>query len=277
MSIRFEGVSGRRLSVDIEGDWNGPPVLLLCSARQPLSYWGGISARLGEAGFLAVTVEPERENGGLSAPEDPRSAAGYAADVCCVADQVGGKVALVGCVEGKAGEALVKAAAHLGAGCTSLVLVGGEGGPIIGGTNGCDRDPQARQQPSRAEGGPVTFERPVPRGGAAGAGNTVPIKRPRMRAGSNITLESLGAGSRSWKRTLQAVADGVSAPTLFVRHPVEDAASGDDDSALVHITQNVSVATIADGIYTNDSRYVDLLTDRLLDFLDSGSDIKKVM
>jgi pimeloyl-ACP methyl ester carboxylesterase len=57
MTVRFRVSDSLELAADVEGDWSGQPLLLLHGGGQTRHAWGYTMNALGEAGFLAISLD----------------------------------------------------------------------------------------------------------------------------------------------------------------------------------------------------------------------------
>jgi non-heme chloroperoxidase len=122
MSLRFRGAGSIDLAADAEGRWDGPPCLLLHGGGQTRHAWGGTTRALGDAGFLALTLDQRGHGESDWAPDADYSPDAYVADLRAVLDQIGRPTALVGASLGGLAS-LLAAGEPPGAPCTALVLV----------------------------------------------------------------------------------------------------------------------------------------------------------
>jgi non-heme chloroperoxidase len=122
VTVRFRGAGSLGLAADIEGRWGGPPVLLLHGGGQTRHAWGGASRALGEAGFLAITLDQRGHGESDWAPDGDYSLDAYVADLRAVLGQLDRPAALVGASLGGLASMLA-AGEPPPAPCTALVLV----------------------------------------------------------------------------------------------------------------------------------------------------------
>ncbi len=122
MTLRFRGAGSIELAADAEGGWDAPPCLLLHGGGQTRHAWGGTTRALGDAGFLAITLDQRGHGDSDWAPDADYSPDAYVADLRAVLAQIGRPAALVGASLGGLAS-LLAAGEPPGAPCTALVLV----------------------------------------------------------------------------------------------------------------------------------------------------------
>lgn len=122
MAVRFQVGESFELAADVEGQWNGKPVLLLHGGGQTRHSWGYTMNALGEAGFLAVNLDLRGHGYSDWAPDGDYSINAYAKDLRAVVDFIGRPVALVGASLGGL-ISLIAAGEAPKVSCTSLILV----------------------------------------------------------------------------------------------------------------------------------------------------------
>lgn len=122
MAVRFLVGDSFELSADVEGQWNGKPVLLLHGGGQTRYSWGDTMSALGEAGFLAINLDLRGHGNSDWAPDGNYSIDAYAKDLRTVVDLIGRPVALVGASLGGL-TSLIAAGEAPQAACTALILV----------------------------------------------------------------------------------------------------------------------------------------------------------
>ena len=96
MTVRFRGAGSIELAADASGRWDGPVCLLLHGGGQTRHAWGGTTRALGDAGFLALTLDQRGHGDSDWAPDADYSPDAYAADLRAVLEQIGRPAALVG-------------------------------------------------------------------------------------------------------------------------------------------------------------------------------------
>lgn len=122
MSLSFRGAGSIGLAADAEGPWDGPPCLLLHGGGQTRHAWGSATRTLGEAGFLALTLDQRGHGESDWAADADYSPDAYVADLRAVLEQIGRPTALVGASLGGLAS-LLAAGEPPGAPCSALVLV----------------------------------------------------------------------------------------------------------------------------------------------------------
>jgi pimeloyl-ACP methyl ester carboxylesterase len=122
MALRFRGAGSLDLAADAVGPWDGPPCLLLHGGGQTRHAWGGTTRALGDAGFLALTLDQRGHGESDWASDADYSPDAYVADLRAVLDQIGRPTALVGASLGGLAS-LLAAGEPPGARCSALVLV----------------------------------------------------------------------------------------------------------------------------------------------------------
>ncbi|MGV8074991.1 MAG: alpha/beta fold hydrolase [Syntrophobacteraceae bacterium] len=122
MAVRFRVGDSLELAADVEGQWNGKPVLLLHGGGQTRHAWGYTMSALGEAGFLAISLDLRGHGYSDWAPDANYSVDAYAKDLRAVVDLIGKPVALVGASLGGL-LSLIAAGEAPRVSCTALVLV----------------------------------------------------------------------------------------------------------------------------------------------------------
>jgi pimeloyl-ACP methyl ester carboxylesterase len=86
MAVRFRVAESLELAGDVEGQWNGNPVLLLHGGGQTRHSWGYTASALGEAGFLAINLDLRGHGYSDWVPDGNCSIDAYAAESvrgCC--------------------------------------------------------------------------------------------------------------------------------------------------------------------------------------------------
>jgi pimeloyl-ACP methyl ester carboxylesterase len=122
VSLSFRGAGSIGLAADAEGPWDGPPCLLLHGGGQTRHAWGSATRTLGEAGFLALTLDQRGHGESDWAADADYSPDAYVADLRAVLEQIGRPTALVGASLGGLAS-LLAAGEPPGAPCSALVLV----------------------------------------------------------------------------------------------------------------------------------------------------------
>jgi pimeloyl-ACP methyl ester carboxylesterase len=122
MAVRFQITDSFELAADIEGAWSGHPVLLLHGGGQTRHAWGYTMSALGEAGFLAISLDLRGHGYSDWAPDGDYSIDAYAKDLRAVADLINRPVALVGASLGGL-TSLIAAGETPRVSCTALILV----------------------------------------------------------------------------------------------------------------------------------------------------------
>jgi pimeloyl-ACP methyl ester carboxylesterase len=122
VAIRFRGSNSIELVADIEGRWDGQPVILLHGGGQTRHAWGGATRALGDAGFLAITLDLRGHGDSDWAPDGDYSPGAYADDLRAMLRQVGRPAALVGASLGGL-TSLLAGGEEPRVECTGMVLV----------------------------------------------------------------------------------------------------------------------------------------------------------
>ena len=122
MALRFRGAGSLDLAADAVGPWDGPPCLLLHGGGQTRHAWGETTRALGDAGFLALTLDQRGHGESDWASDADYSPDAYVADLRAVLEQIGRPTALVGASLGGLAS-LLAAGEPPGAPCSALVLV----------------------------------------------------------------------------------------------------------------------------------------------------------
>ena len=131
-SIHFKGFAGVRLTADVRGEDDAPPVLLLHGAGQTRHQWNDVAAALELAGRKVISLDL-RGHGTSEWPSDGRYDFGaYVEDVKAVLAQLPARPVIVATSLGAwlATVVLGEEGAHVAAG---LVLVDGANGPELSG------------------------------------------------------------------------------------------------------------------------------------------------
>jgi non-heme chloroperoxidase len=121
MTVRFRA-GGLSLAADVDGSWDGSPVILLHGGGQSRHAWGATARILADAGFLAVTVDQRGHGESDWAPDGDYGIGAYARDLREVAGWLRRPVALVGASLGGLAS-LLAAAEPPQLDVTALVLV----------------------------------------------------------------------------------------------------------------------------------------------------------
>ncbi|MFH2047296.1 MAG: alpha/beta fold hydrolase [Pseudomonadota bacterium] len=122
MAVRFLVGDSFELSADVEGQWNGKPVLLLHGGGQTRYSWGNTMSVLGEAGFLAINLDLRGHGYSDWAADGNYSIDAYAKDLRTVVDLIGQPVAFVGASLGGLAS-LIAAGEAPQVACSALILV----------------------------------------------------------------------------------------------------------------------------------------------------------
>jgi pimeloyl-ACP methyl ester carboxylesterase len=122
MAVRFRVGDSFELAADVEGQWSGKPVLLLHGGGQTRHAWGYTMSALGEAGFLAISLDLRGHGYSDWAPDGNYYIDAYARDLRAVVDLIGRPVALVGASLGGL-MSLIAAGEAPQVPCTALILV----------------------------------------------------------------------------------------------------------------------------------------------------------
>jgi non-heme chloroperoxidase len=122
MPVRFSVSSSVEIAADVDGRWDGPAVVLLHGGGQTRHAWGGTTQALGDAGFLAITLDLRGHGDSDWAPDGDYSMGSYLRDLRAILGELDRPAALVGASLGGLA-ALLAAGETPKAGCTSLVLV----------------------------------------------------------------------------------------------------------------------------------------------------------
>jgi pimeloyl-ACP methyl ester carboxylesterase len=122
MAVRFSASGSLELAADVEGRWEGKPVVLLHGGGQTRHAWGGTTRALGDAGFLAVTLDLRGHGDSDWAPDGDYTIGSYVRDLRAVLEQLDRPAALVGASLGGLAS-LLAAGEGPGGSCTALVLV----------------------------------------------------------------------------------------------------------------------------------------------------------
>jgi pimeloyl-ACP methyl ester carboxylesterase len=96
MTVRFQVEKSIKLVSDIEGNWNGPLVLLLHGGGQTRHAWGWTMHALSDAGFLVINLDLRGHGESSWAPDCDYSIDAYARDLRAVVNMIGRPAALVG-------------------------------------------------------------------------------------------------------------------------------------------------------------------------------------
>lgn len=131
-SIHFKGFAGVRLTADVRGEDDAPPVLLLHGAGQTRHQWNDVAAALELAGRKVISLDL-RGHGTSEWPSDGRyDFTAYVEDVKAVLAQLPARPVIVATSLGAwlATVVLGEEGAHVAAG---LVLVDGANGPQLNG------------------------------------------------------------------------------------------------------------------------------------------------
>ncbi len=133
-SIHFKGFAGVRLTADVRGEDDAPPVLLLHGAGQTRHQWNDVAAALELAGRKVISLDL-RGHGTSEWPSDGRyDFDAYVEDVKAVLAQLPARPVIVATSLGAwlATVVLGEEGAHVAAG---LVLVDGANGPALDGAS----------------------------------------------------------------------------------------------------------------------------------------------
>ena len=131
-SIHFKGFAGVRLTADVRGDDDAPPVLLLHGAGQTRHHWNDVAAALELAGRKVISLDL-RGHGTSEWPSDGRyDFDAMVEDVKAVLAQLAGRPVIIATSLGGwlATTALGEEGAHVAAG---LVIVDSVGAPALDG------------------------------------------------------------------------------------------------------------------------------------------------
>ena len=95
-NVQFSGTEGLKLTAMVRGPEDGQPVLLAHGGGQTHWAWRHTVEALAEAGFRAIALDLRGHGESDWSPEGHYHHTNFAADLLAVADQIGGKPALVG-------------------------------------------------------------------------------------------------------------------------------------------------------------------------------------
>ena len=95
-NVQFSGTEGLRLTAMVRGPTDGQPVLLAHGGGQTHWAWRHTVEALAEAGFRAIALDLRGHGESDWSPDGHYHHTNFAADLLAVADQIGGKPALVG-------------------------------------------------------------------------------------------------------------------------------------------------------------------------------------
>jgi pimeloyl-ACP methyl ester carboxylesterase len=122
VTVRFRGAGSIELAAEAEGPWTGPPCLLLHGGGQTRHAWGATARALGEAGFLALSLDQRGHGDSTWAEDADYSLDAYGSDLRHVLEQIGRPAALVGASLGGLAS-LIATGEPPRADCSALVLV----------------------------------------------------------------------------------------------------------------------------------------------------------
>jgi pimeloyl-ACP methyl ester carboxylesterase len=272
MTVRFAG-EGVGLAADVDGDWSGPPAVLLHGGGQTRHAWGATSRVLADAGFLAVRVDRRGHGESDWAGDGDYGIDAYARDVRAIARQIARPVALVGASLGGLA-ALVALAEPPCVDATAVVLV--------------DVTPRMRQDGRERIG---EFMRSRPDGfasveEAADAVSRYLPGRPRPKDISGLARNlRLGADGRfrwHWDprfldSRLQAdtghptrfedAAARVTVPMLLVRGGESDVVGEDEADALLRVAPRAQAVDVAGAGHMVAGDRNDIFTAAVVEFL----------
>ncbi|HEX9833747.1 MAG TPA: alpha/beta hydrolase [Mycobacterium sp.] len=95
MAVIFSGRGGMPLAADLEGRWQGPPVVLLHSQGQSRRVWRHTLKRLAAQGFLAIAYDARGCGDSVEAVDEDLSLTAQMSDLRHVIDQLGGHAVVV--------------------------------------------------------------------------------------------------------------------------------------------------------------------------------------
>jgi len=122
MPVRFSVSNSLEIAADVDGQWDGPVVVLLHGGGQTRHAWGGTTRALGDAGFLAITLDLRGHGDSDWAPDGDYSMGCYVRDLRAVLADLQRPAALVGASLGGLAALLVAGEAPE-VECTAVVLV----------------------------------------------------------------------------------------------------------------------------------------------------------
>ncbi|MEN6374572.1 MAG: alpha/beta hydrolase [Smithella sp.] len=122
MAVRFRVGNSMELAADVDGDWNGQPVLLLHGGGQTRYAWGSTTETISKAGFLVINLDLRGHGHSSWAPDGDYSIDAYANDIRSVIDHIGRPAALVGASLGGL-TSLIAIGEEPRASCSALILV----------------------------------------------------------------------------------------------------------------------------------------------------------
>ena len=92
----FASADGLILAADALGPYDGPSVLLAHGGGQTRHSWSGAARDLAARGWRVITLDLRGHGDSQWSPQGDYRLERFAEDLVCVADQLGGKPALVG-------------------------------------------------------------------------------------------------------------------------------------------------------------------------------------
>jgi non-heme chloroperoxidase len=272
MTAWFPVTAGIRLAADIEGRWDGAPVLLLHGGGQTRRSWKQTAAALAAHGYLVVSVDQRGHGDSDWAPDGAYELGDYAEDVRRITQERGRPWIVVGASLGGLA-ALLAAGEHPAVNCAALVLT--DAAPRL------NSEGRARIR-SFMLACPDGFET-VEQAAEAVAAYLPHRSRPRDLSGLRNNLRLAPSGRLHWhwdpvflarerggaddEQRLESALALVSAPVLLVRGLLSDVVTAASIEAFRAVAPTAEYVELPDATHMVAGDRNDIFTDAVLRFL----------